>query len=337
MTDEIEELTLEQKAAAVIIALGAEDASKIYKYLNEEDIENLTLEVAKLNHISPAQTEEVLDDFYKMCLTQKVITDGGVDYARSVLEKAFGSQTADILLGKLTKTLKTRAFEFIRKTDSKNLFAIIQHERPQTIALVLSYANPTQAAEIIAELPKSKRVKVVENVAKMDSASPEVIRLVEDVLAKKFANILSVDFAQVGGIDYIAEVINYIDRSNEKFIFDELGKTDAKLADEIRKKMFVFEDITALDNVGIQKFLRDIDSHDLVFALKGSTAEISELIFTNMSSRMAETIRTDLEYTNNVRLKDVEEAQQRIVAVIRRLEEEGELVIMKGGKDEIIA
>ncbi|MBE6033289.1 flagellar motor switch protein FliG [Aminipila sp.] len=337
MSKDVSGLTPQQKAAAVVISLGAERASKIYKFLGEEDLEILTLEIAKLNHVSPTQTEAAMDDFYKLCLTQKVITEGGVDYAKTVLEKAFGPQTATTLLERVTRNLKTRAFEFIRKTDSKNLYAIIQHERPQTIALILSYAKPEQASEIITELPKEKQVKVVECIARMDSASPETIKIVENILEKKFASVLSLDFAQVGGVDYIAEVMNNIDRSNEKYIFDELSKKDIKLADDIRNRMFVFEDITLLDDRGIQEFLREVETQDIVYALKGSTQEVSNMIFANMSSRMAETVKSELEFTYNVRLKDVEEAQQKIVAVIRRLEEEGRLMINKGGKDEIIA
>jgi len=331
------ELSLGQKAATVIITLGAETASKLYKHLSEEELESLTIEIAKMENISAEVTEAALDDFYKLCLTQKVITDGGLDYARTVLEKAFGMQVAASLLERVTKTLKVRSFEFIRKADSKNLYAIIQHERPQTLALILSYARADQASAVIQELPKNKRIKVVECIARMDSTSPNTIKIVEGVLEKKFSSVLSMDFAKIGGIDYIADVLNNMDRGNEKFIFDELGKKDAKLADEIRKKMFVFEDITILDNRSIQKFLQQVDSHDLVYALKGANKEVSDLIFANMSTRMGETIKSDLEYTYNVRVRDVEEAQQRIVAVIRRLEEEGELVIAKGGQDEIIA
>lgn len=331
------ELSPGQKAAAVIISLGAEKASKIYKHLSEEELEQLTVEVARLRNMSPDQNEQALDDFYKLCLTQKVITDGGLEYAKSVLEKAFGSQTATALLERVTKSLKVRSFEFLRKTDSKNLIAVIQHERPQTIALILSYVRSDQAADVIAELPKGKRIKVVECIANMDSASPDNIKIVENVMEKRFASVLSTDYAQIGGVDYIADVMNHMDRSNEKYIFDELGKKDAKLADEIRKKMFVFEDLVVLDAMAIQKCLQQVDSHDLVYALKGATKEVSEVIFGNMSSRMSETVRSDLEYTYNVRVKDVEEAQQRIVAVIRRLEEEGEIVITKGGKDDVIA
>lgn len=332
------ELTPEQKAAAVVVSLGADKASKIYKHLGEGDIEKLTIEVAKLGHISPEQMEEVLDEFYKTCLTQKVVTDGGMEYARAVLEKAFGESTAQSLLDKLAKSMKTRPFEFIRKSDVKNLFSFLQHERPQTIALILSYADPDQASFVIAELPKDKQIKVVEAIAKMESASPEAIKIVEASLKKRFESVLTTaDFTTIGGIDYIAEVMNNMDRANEKFIFDELGKENEELAENIRKKMFVFEDIVSMDNRSIQRFIRECDVKDIVYALKGSDQKIKDLVFANVSSRMAESIQSDLEVTVNVRLRDVEEAQQRIVGVIRRLEEAGELIIVKSGKDEIIA
>ena len=331
-------LTPEQKAAAVVVSLGADKASKIYKHLSESDIEKLTIEVAKLGHVSPEQMEAVLDEFYKTCLTQKVVTDGGMEYARAVLEKAFGESTAQTLLDKLAKSMKTRPFEFIRKSDVKNLFSFLQHERPQTIALILSYADPDQASFVISELPKEKQIKVVEAIAKMESASPEAIKIVEASLKKRFESVLTTaDFTTIGGIDYIAEVMNNMDRANEKFIFDELGKENEELAETIRKKMFVFEDIVSMDNRSIQRFIRECDVKDIVYALKGSDQNIKDLVFANVSSRMAESIRSDLEVTVNVRLRDVEEAQQRIVAVIRRLEEAGELIIVKSSKDEIIA
>ncbi len=329
-------LTGKQKAAAIIISLGADDASKIYKFLKEEEIEQLTYEISRLQHLNPQIMESTLKDFYDLCLTQKVITEGGFEYAKNVLEKAFGAQTASSLLERVTKTMRTKSFEFIRKADYKNLITIIQNEHPQTIALILSYARADQASAVIAELPKEKRIDVVERIAKMDRTSPEIIKYVEMELEKKFNSIVSVDFTEIGGVNYVADVMNNMDRSNEKYIFDELNKKDVKLADEIRKRMFVFEDIVTMDSLGIQRFLREVDSKDLVFAIKGSNKEVADVLFGNMSTKMAETIKSELEYTHNVRLRDVEEAQQRIVSVIRRLEEEGELFIAKGGKDDII-
>ncbi|MDD2568463.1 MAG: flagellar motor switch protein FliG [Clostridia bacterium] len=330
------QLSGQQKAAAVIVALGAETASKVYKFLKEDEVEQLTFEVARLPQLQGKEMSVALNDFYQLCLTQKVITEGGMEYARNVLEKAYGSQMATSLLERVTRSLRTKAFEFIRKVDYKNLLAVIQNEHPQTIALILSYARADQAATIIAELPREYQIDVVERIANMDRTSPEIIKLVEKNLELKFSTIMSVDFMEFGGVNYIADIMNHMDRANEKYIFDELNQKDAKLSEEIRKKMFVFEDIIILDDMSIQRFLRDVDSKDLVFAIKGANQEVADLIFRNMSTRAAETIQSDLEYTHNVRLRDVEEAQQRIVAVIRRLESEGELVIMKGGKDEII-
>lgn len=334
---ERKQLTGQQRAAAVIVALGAENASKVYKYLREDEVEQLTYEVARLSQMSANDTQDVLENFYQICLTQKVVTEGGVEYAKAVLEKAFGTQAASSLLERVTKSLRSKAFDFIRKADYKNMLAIIQNEHPQTIALVLSYARADQAAAVIAELPKEIRLDVVERIATMDRASPEVIKIVEKNLEDKFSSVMSLDFTEFGGVNYIADVMNNMDRANEKYIFDELNRKDATLSEEIRKRMFVFEDITLLDDMSIQRFLREVDSKDLVFALKGANQEVANIIFKNMSTRSSESVKSDLEYTHNVRLRDVEEAQQRIVGAIRKLESEGELVIMKGGKDEVIA
>ena len=327
---------MEQKAAAVVVALGTEKASKLYKYLSTDEVETLTLEVAKLGHLQAEETEQILDDFYKNCLTQKVVTDGGVEYARAVLEKAYGEDMADELLRKMSIFLKNRTFDFLSKVDTKNLFNILQNERAQTIAIVLSHLESDKAADLLAELPDQKRIQVVRSIAKMDGASPEAIKVVEAQIRNRFDNILTSDNVRIGGIDYVADVMNHMDRSNEKFIFDEIGKRDAELAEDIRKRMFVFEDILGMDNRSIQRFIRDCDTRDLVYALKGANEEIRACFFSNMSQRMAESVQSDLEITNNVRLRDVEEAQSRIVGIIRRLDEAGEIIIGKGGKDEIV-
>lgn len=329
-------ITPEQKAAAIIVSLGVDKASKVYKYLTEDEIERLTIEVAKLGYLTPEAAESVLDEFYKECMTQKVVTEGGMEYAKSVLESAFGQDAADSLLEKVQKSLKTRVFAFLSKYDDKTIFMLLHNERPQVIALVLSYIDSDRAARIIAELPEERRISVVESIARMDSAAPEAMKIVESEIEKKLSTVMTTDYTKIGGIDYIAEVMNYIDRGNEKYIFDELGKKDAELVDEIRKKMFVFEDIINMDNMSIQRFIREIDQKDLVYALKGANEDVAKVIFSNMSVRMTESIKSELEITTNVRVKDVEEAQQRIVGVIRALEEKGQLVISKGGKDDII-
>ncbi len=330
-------LSSKARAAAVIISLGTNEAAEVYKYLREEEIEMLSLEVARLETLSPEDLKEIMDDFYGLCITQKVIAEGGVDYARDVLEKAFGSQQAANLMERVSKSLRTKAFDFVRKADYKNLLSILQNEHPQTIALILSYARADQASMIIGELAPEVRLDVVERIANLDRASPDVINVVEATLEKKFGNIVSVDLMELGGVPYVAEIMNSVDRSTEKQIFDDLGVKDPELAENIRKLMFVFEDIIFLDDISIQRFLRDVDTKDLAVALKAANADVSRVIMQNMSKRSQETIASDMEYLHNVRMKDVEEAQQRVVDTIRRLEEEGELVISKGGKDDIIA
>ena len=329
------ELSTAQKAAAVIIALGAEKASLLYKFMEDEEVEQLTLEVARLGVLTVQQTEDILNEFYQLCLTNKAVTEGGLEYARAVLEKAYGEQAAAELLGKVTKSLKNRDFAFMDKADIKSLYSALRSERPQTIALVLSYVDADKAAGVVAQLEEKKQIQVVESIAKLDSVSPAAIKIVEAEMHNRFSNIMTDTNIKVGGIDYVADVMNNLDRTSEKNIFD--GLSDPDLADEIRKRMFVFEDIITMDDRSVQRFVRDCDPRDLVLALKAANAEVANKLFTNMSTRMAQSIKDDLEITSNVRMKDVEEAQQRIVGIIRGLEEKGEIIILKGGKDDIIA
>ena len=330
-------ITPEQKAAAVVISLGAEKAAQVYKFLTEDEIQRITIEVAKLGFLPSEVTESILDEFYKNCMLHKVVTEGGMEYARSVLEKAFGEEVAHNLLGKVEKTLKSRVFSFLSKYDDLSIFSILSNERPQTIALVLSYMDSDRAASIISGLPEQRKINVVEAIARMDSAAPEAMKIVEQEIEKKLSSVMTTDYTKIGGIDYIAEVMNYVDRGDEKYIFDELSKKDIELVEEIRKKMFVFEDIVGMDNLSIQRVIREVDQKDLVYALKGAQGEVANVIFANMSARMTETIKSELEITTNVRVRDVEDAQQRVVAAIRKLEDAGQIVVAKGGKDDIIA
>ena len=321
------ELTGPQKAAAVVVSLGADKASLIYQYIDASDLETLTLEVARLGMLDAQQTEDVLSEFYQSCMTQKAVTEGGLEYARTVLEKAFGVATATSLLEKVTKSLKNREFAFLDKADVKSLYSALQNERPQTVALVLSYVDPSKAAGVIEQLPPERQVRVVESIATMESASPTAVKIIEAEMEKKFSSMLTTSNVKVGGIDYVAGIMNNLDRSSEKAIFDRLGVNNAELADEIRKRMFVFEDIVTMDDRSVQRFVRDCDPRDLVLALKSANGDVSNKLFMNMSARMAESIRDDLEITTNVRMKDVEDAQQRIVGIIRDLEEKNEIVI----------
>ena len=326
-----------QKAAVLVVSMGADRASQIYKYLSEQEIEDLTYEVAKLGKTTNIQVEKTLDEFYKLCLTHKMMTDGGLDYARSVLEKAFGESTARNLLEKISKTLQSKPFNFFMKGDPKALLSLLQNERPQVIALIMSYMEPQQAAQILEQLPKEKRLPTIERMANMDRVSPEAIAIVEEEMKRKFAAIItSEDNMNLGGVDYVADVMNHVDRGSEKQIFDELDKRNPELSQTIRDKMFVFENIIDMDARSVQRFIRECDSKDIVFALKTASEEMKQIFFSNMSKRMSETVKSDLEITTNVRLKDVEEAQQRIVNIIRKLEDAGEVIISKGGDDSDI-
>ncbi len=337
LESEMINLTKKQKAAAVIVSLGTEKASTLYQHLGADDLENLTIEVAKLGFIDSATTEGVLNEFYQMCLTNKAVTEGGYDYARSVLENAFGPQAAESLLEKVTNALMSKEFDFLGKVDEKSLFSALQHERPQTIALILSYAASGKAASIVEQLDAQKQVRVIEAIANMESASPAAIKIIESELSKNFSTIVRTGEVDLGGVDYVAEIMNNLDRASEKSIFDHLGKSNETLAEEIRKRMFTFEDIVTMDDRSVQRFVRDCDPKDLVLALKGAGSEVANKIFANMSTRMAQSIKDDLEVTTNVRMRDAEEAQQRVVGIIRSLEERNELIILKGGKDDIIA
>lgn len=325
-----------EKAAVLLIALGPEKSAKIFGHLNDDEIEELTLEIANMRKVTPDEKDSILEEFYQICLAQEFISEGGIGYAKEVLEKAMGSQKALEIINKLTSSLQVRPFDFVRKTDASQLLNFIQNEHPQTLALILSYLSPGQAAQILSALAQEKQADVARRIATMDRTSPEVIKEVELVLERKLSSMVTQDYASTGGIQSIVDILNSVDRGTEKFIMETLEIQEADLAEEIRKRMFVFEDIISLDSVSIQRFIREIDNNDLSVALKGSTEEVREIIFTNMSKRMAEMLREDMEFMGPVRLRDVEEAQQKIVNVIRKLEEAGEIIISRGGGDEII-
>lgn len=329
-------LSGKQKAAILLISLGPEKSAKVFSQLHEDEVEELTLEIANMRKINPEDKEKVLEEFYQVCLAQEFISEGGISYAKEVLEKAMGSQKALEIINKLTASLQVRPFDFVRKAEASQLLNFIQNEHPQTLALILSYLSSSQAATILAALPQDKQADVAQRIATMDSTSPEVIKEVELVLERKLSSMVTQDYASTGGIQSIVDILLAVDRGTEKFIMETLEIQNAELADEIRKRMFVFEDIMNLDSVSIQRFIREIENSDLAIALKGSTEEVREVIFANMSKRMAEMLREDMEFMGPVRLRDVEEAQQKIVNVIRKLEEAGEIIIARGGGDEII-
>ena len=330
------ELTGVQKAAVLLITLGPEKSASIFKHLKEEEIEELTLEIANTRSISPQEKEDVLNEFYQVCLAQQYIAEGGIGYAKELLEKALGEQKAQDVITKLTASLQVRPFEFIRKTDPSQVLNFIQDEHPQTIAMILSYLSPTQSAMILGALTPEKQADVAKRIAMMDRTSPDVIKEVERVLERKLSSLLNQDYTIVGGVDAIVDILNTVDRGTEKHIMESLEIEQPELADEIRKKMFVFEDILLLDDRAIQRLLRDVDNNDLGIALKGANEEVQNVIFKNLSKRLSAMIKEDMEFMGPVRMKDVEEAQQKIVGIIRKLEDSAEIVISRGGGDEII-
>ena len=313
-----------QKAAILLITLGPERASDVFKHLKEDEIEQLTLEIANTRSVTPAQKEVVLNEFYEVCLAQQYIAEGGIGYAKDLLQKALGDDKAQEVLGKLTASLQVRPFEFIRKTEASQILNFIQDEHPQTIALILSYLSPQQAAGIISALTPDKQTDVAKRIAMMDRTSPDVIKEVENILEQKLASLVSQDYTIVGGVDSVVDMLNTVDRGTEKHIMENLEIEEPELADEIRKKMFVFEDILMLDDRSIQRVLREVENSELAVALKNANEEVQNVI------------KEDMEYMGPVRLKDVEEAQQKIVNIIRKLEDSAEIVISRGGGDEII-
>lgn len=336
MTGSKVEYTGREKAAMLLITLGPEKSAEIFKYLREEEIEQLTLEIANIRTVTPEEKEKVLEEFYEICLAQNYIAEGGIGYAKDILEKALGKEKALDIINRLTVSLQVKPFDFVRKTDPTQLLNFIQKEHPQTIALILSYLKPQQAAQVLSALPQDKQADVARRIAIIDRTSPEVIKEVERILEKNLSTLVTEDFTAAGGVQSIVDILNCVDRGTEKYIMETLEIEDTDLAEEIKRRMFVFEDILTLDNRSIQRFLREIDNNQLALALKGATEEVQKVIFANMSKRLAEMIKEDIEYMGPVRLKDVEEAQQKIVNVIRKLEDAGEIVISRGGGDEII-
>ena len=330
------EYTGRQKAAIFLVTIGSELSAEIFKYLREDEIETLTFEIARLETIDSEQKDTILQEFQELMMANQFISTGGIDYARELLEKSLGSQKAIDIINRLTSSLQVRPFDFIRRTDPAHLLNFIQQEHPQTIALILAYLEPNKASIILQNLPHEVQSDVARRIATMDRTSPEVLREVERVLEKKLSTLSSEDYTTAGGVESIVEILNLVDRASEKQIIEALEDEDPELAEEIKKRMFVFEDIVMLDDRAIQKVMREVDSQELAKALKSVDTEVQDKIFKNMSKRAATMLKEDMEYMGPVRLKDVEEAQQKIVSIIRHLEDTGEIVVARSGEDEMV-
>ncbi|MGS0764257.1 flagellar motor switch protein FliG [Syntrophomonas curvata] len=329
-------LSGKQKAANFFIFLGPEKSAQIFKHLNEEEIEQITLEIANVRQVSKDKIDEIFREFYEMALASQFIGQGGISYAKEVLERAYGEEKTVEIIGRISASLQVRPFDFMRKTEPAQLLNFIQSEHPQTIALILAYLEPEKSSTILSALPPDRQAEVAKRIAIMDTTSPEVIKEVERVLERKLSSIVPQELTAAGGIKSVVEIINRVDRGTEKTIMEALEVQDPELAEEIKKLMFVFEDIVMIDDRSVQRVLREVESQDLALALKGSSNEVSQKIFGNMSSRASDMLKEDIEFMGPVRLRDVEEAQQRIVNIIRRLEETGEIVVARGGGDEVI-
>ncbi|MCS7272894.1 MAG: flagellar motor switch protein FliG [Fimbriimonadales bacterium] len=329
-------LTGKQKAAIVIVALGTEIAAKVLPHLNETEVEEISLEIARLGSVPAEVRQQVIREFYEICLAQNLALEGGIDHARELLERAYGTEKAAQIIEKLTRALQLLPFDSIKRVHPSQLSTFLQDEHPQTIALVLAYLEPQAAAQVLSNLPPELRPEVAERLATMGSTPPEVIRRVESVLQRKLSSIASQELTAAGGVKSLVEVLQWVDRNTERTIMDYLTDNNPELAEEVRKLMFTFEDLLQLDDRAIQQVLKEVEMKELALALKGASDALKEKIFRNMSERAVNMLKEELEFMGPVRVRDVEEAQQRIVSIVRRMEEAGEIVIARGGEEEML-
>ena len=330
------ELSNQEKAAILFIALGPEYSAKLFRHLDDDEIEKITLEIANHKQVSAEQKSQVVSEFYQMAMAKDYISTGGLEYAQSVLEKALGADRAMDIINRLTTSLQVRPFDFLRKTDPSQLMNFIQNEHPQTIALIMAYLDPDQAATVLGSLPPEQQADVAKRIAQMDRTSPDIIREVERVLERKLSTLVTQDFTTAGGVKAIVEVLNRVDRTTEKSIVETLEVDNPELAEEIKRLMFVFEDIIQLDDRSLQMVLREDDTKELSLAHKATPKEDADTVYRNMSKRAADMLREEIEFMGPVKIRDVEEAQQKVVNVIRTLEDKGEIVISRGQGDEMI-
>lgn len=329
-------LTGEQKAAALLISLGPELAAKVYQHLKEETVEQVTLQIANLRKITPDEKDSVMQEVLNIAAAQEYISQGGVEYAHEILEKALGANKAMEIINRLQGSLQMTPFDYIKRTDPQQLLNFIQAEHPQTIALILAHLTPDHAAIILGALSGDVQVDVATRIAVLERAAPDVVMEIERVLERRISSIFTQEFTAAGGVRSLAEVLNRADRSTEKAIMEKLEESNPELAEEVKRLMFVFDDLVALDNRTIQQILREIDAKDLALALKGAKEEVKEHLLKNMSSRAKAMIQEDMEVMGPVRLKHAEEAQQKIINVVRQLEEMGEIVVARGGDAEVM-
>jgi flagellar motor switch protein FliG len=326
-----------RKAAVLLISLDQDKAADILRRLPAEAVEEVSREIASMGEVPNAARKEVFHEFYQLALANSYISEGGLEYAKSLLKKSLSEEDAKRVIHQVTQQVQTTPFSFLQKAESENLLTFIQDEHPQTIALILAHLPPQKASEILVGLPSQKQVEVVKRIANMEQTNPEVIKEVERGLEHRLSDIVSQTFEKAGGVDTVAEILNLADRSTEKGIMEGLEAEDPDLVEQIRRLMFVFEDILLVNDKGIQSVLKEVDNEELALALKTASEELRQKIFKNMSERAAQLIQEDMQYMGPVRISDVEAAQQKIVDVVRRLEDAGEIIIAgRGGEKEMV-
>lgn len=326
-----------RKAAIVLLALGKEVAPSIVGRLERADIENVARQIAELKSVNQVDQKKVLMEFYHLAMAHRFTEQGGLGYAQALLEKSLSPEEATVIISQINQTIQQVPFQFLQKAEAENVLTFIQDEHPQTIALILAHLGAQKSAEILQGLSQQKQVEVVKRIASMEQTNPEVIREVEQGLENRLSDIVSQTFDKAGGVEAAAEILNLADRSTEKGILESLETDDPDLVEQIRRLMFVFEDILLVNDKGIQSVLKEVDNDDLALGLKTASEELKKKIFGNMSERAAQLIKEDMEYMGPVRLSDVENAQQKIVDIVRRLEDAGEIIIQgRGGDSELV-
>jgi flagellar motor switch protein FliG len=326
-----------RKSAILLLSLSEEQASEILKRLPPEAVEEVSREIAGIREISVDTRKEIFGEFYNLALANSYLSEGGLEYAKGLIRKSLSSADADRIIKQVTQQVQTTPFSFLQKAESENLLTFIQDEHPQTIALILAHLPPQKASEILVGLPSQKQIEVVKRVANMEQTNPEVIKEVERGLEHRLSDIVSQTFEKAGGVDTVAEILNLADRSTEKGIMEGLEAEDPDLVEQIRRLMFVFEDILLVNDKGIQSVLKEVDNEELALALKTASEDLKQKIFKNMSERAAQLIQEDMQYMGPVRVSDVESAQQKIVDIVRRLEDAGEIIIAgRGGEKEMV-
>jgi flagellar motor switch protein FliG len=332
-----ENLTGHQKAAILLVSLGAENSAEVFKTMNEEEIEDLTTEISRLHNVAASTTGAVLEEFHQMALAQEYITQGGLSYAAEILERALGSKRAMEILERLRGVLQPAAFDIVKKVEPKTLLDFIRREHPQTIALILANMDPRRAAPILSELPAELQLDVVLRIATMDKTNPEVIRQIETILESRLSSVFTQEVSISGGVKAVAEIMNRLDRSTERTLLSALQGHESELADGIRRLMFTFEDLVHVDDRGVQRILKEVDQRDLVLALKAASPDVAAKIYKNMTERAGALLKEEISYLGPVRLRDVEDSQRRVMEVVRRLEEAGDIIIQgRGGQEDIV-